>query len=415
MFSKLINKQETFCGAPWFQIRNTNNMSKAVCCVISDKITENIQSQSMSPLEYLNTKPIIDLKKDLATGVKSKHCNKCWADERNGIKSYRQELNSLLSMQKDPSMPNWMDAYFSKKTNFKSDIVLSADIKVGNTCNYACVMCSPQESSLIYANWMDTIDHPIVKSKLAKDPNYLERAKSFSFKNKIFVNYLDDVLENNKHIKFLNFLGGEPFLDKFLLEKLRRLPATTKNKLSLMFVTNASKDFSEIIHSLGDFKYVQCSVSLEGIKEVQEWARYGSDWNQVEKNVLKGVNNPKIDMSVLYTFQTATVLGFKDLAKWCQSNNIKLGTNIVYNPECLSVKTLPDNIKKELLVDIVNNRGIINNIETRYEDLLVKVNDLKYDASLRDDFFEYIEWYESNKNIGKLKNIFPQLYRLDNE
>tara|TARA_R110002126_G_scaffold223615_1_gene368610 strand:- start:54 stop:842 length:789 start_codon:yes stop_codon:yes gene_type:complete len=262
---------------------------------------------------------------------------------------------------------------------------------------------------------MSTIDHPIVKSKLAKDPNYLERAKSFSFKNKIFVNYLDDVLENNKHIKFLNFLGGEPFLDKFLLEKLRRLPATTKNKLSLMFVTNASKDFSEIIHSLGDFKYVQCSVSLEGIKEVQEWARYGSDWNQVEKNVLKGVNNPKIDMSVLYTFQTATVLGFKDLAKWCQSNNIKLGTNIVYNPECLSVKTLPDNIKKELLVDIVNNRGIINNIETRYEDLLVKVNDLKYDASLRDDFFEYIEWYESNKNIGKLKNIFPQLYRLDNE
>ena len=94
-FNKLINKQETFCGAPWFQIRNTNNMSKAVCCVISDKITENIQSQSMSPLEYLNTKPIIDLKKDLATGVKSKHCNKCWADERNGIKSYRQELNYL--------------------------------------------------------------------------------------------------------------------------------------------------------------------------------------------------------------------------------------------------------------------------------------------------------------------------------
>jgi hypothetical protein len=87
----------------------------------------------------------------------------------------------------------------------------------------------------------------------------------------------------------------------------------------------------------------------------------------------------------------------------------------VYDPECLSVKTLPENIKKELLVDIVNNRGIINNIETRYEDLLVKVNDLKYDASLRDDFFEYIEWYESNKNIGKLKNIFPQLYRLDNE
>lgn len=411
----MITKQKTFCVAPWFQIRNSNNMSKSVCCVISDKITENIQSQSMSALEYLNTKPIIDLKKDLANGVKSKHCSKCWDDEKRGIRSYRQGLNSLLSMQKDPSIPNWMDTYFSRKNDFMSDLVLSADIKVGNTCNYACVMCSPKESSMIYANWMDTIDHPIIRSKLAEDPQYLERAKSFSFKNKIFVNYLDDVLENNKHIKFLNFIGGEPFLDQFLLEKLRSLPVATKNKLSLMFVTNASKNFSEIINSLGDFKYVQCSVSLEGIGEVQEWARYGSDWNQVEKNVLKGVKNPKIDMTVLHTFQTATVLGFKDLASWCKSNSIKLATNIVYEPACLSVKTLPKNIKEKLLVDIVNNKDIINNIETRYEDLLVKVQNLKYDASLRDDFFEYIEWYEAKKNIRKLKNIFPQLYKLDNE
>ena len=113
---------------------------------------------------------------------------------------------------------------------------------------------------------------------------------------------------------------------------------------------------------------------------------------------------------MLYTFQTSTVLGFRELANWCKTNNIKLGANIVYDPECLSVKTLPDNIKKTLLKDIVNNKNIINNVETSYEDLLVKVEDLKYDPSLRNDFFSYIEWYESNKNIGKLKNIFPELY-----
>ena len=405
------NNKETFCAAPWFQIRNDNDMSKRVCCAISAKITKHIPSQSMSSLEYLNSEPILELKKDLANGIKSEHCNECWIKEENNIQSLRQNLNSLLTKQKDPVKLNWMHAYFGKKNDFNSDMILSADIKVGNTCNYACVMCQPEDSSLIYANWMANLDHPIVQSALAQDPDYLLRAKSFTFKNKVFLDYLDDVLENNKHIKFLKFLGGEPFLDKFLIDKLKQLPGNVKSKLSLLFTTNASKDFSDIIDSLGDFKYIQCSVSLEGIGEVQEWARYGSNWEQVEQNVLKAVNNPKIDMAVLYTFQTATVLGFRDLAIWCRNNNIKLGTNMVDEPACLSVKTLPHELKKKLLVDIVNNKNIIDDTETRYEDLLVRVNDLEYDPSLRDDFFEYIEWYETNKNVKKLKNIFPELYR----
>jgi len=386
-------------------------MVKKVCCLVSNKITEDIPSQSMNSLEYLNSKPILDLKKDLANGIKSEHCKKCWNNEKNGITSMRQNLNLLLSMQKDSDSIGWMDLYFRKKNDFTSDLILSADISVGNTCNYACVMCDPGESSLIYKYWMSTIDHPIVQSKLSKDPTYLERSKSFSFKNKAYMDYVDDILEKNQNIRFLKFLGGEPFLDKHLINKLQQLPAHKKDKLSLLFVTNASKDFSDIIDSLGDFKYIQCSVSLEGVGKVQEWARYGSDWKQVEQHVLKAVNNPKIDVTVLYTFQTATVLGFADLANWCKSNNIMLGTNIVYEPACLSVKTLPEDIKKKLLEDIVNNKNIINDIETSYEDLLVKVNDLEYDPALCDDFFSYIDWYESNKNIEKLKNIFPELYR----
>ena len=404
------NNKNTFCVAPWFQIKNGQDMSKEVCCAISTEITEHMPSQNMSSLEYLNTQPIRDLKKDLANGVRSEHCRICWLKEENGIRSLRQDLNELISLQKDINAANWMDVYFNNKDDFDSDMVLSADIKVGNTCNYACVMCHPEDSSLIYANWMANLDHPIVQSVLEEDPEYLTRAKSFTFKNKQYIKYLDDILENNKHIKFLKFLGGEPFLDKFLIDKLRQLPASTKSKLSLLFVTNASKDVSAIIDSLGDFKYIQCSVSLEGIGEVQEWARYGSNWQEVEQHVLKAVNNPRIDMSILYTFQTATVLGFRDLATWCRNNNIKLRTNIVNNPVYLGMKTLPDHIKKDLLKDIEINRNIIDNTETTYEDLLVGVNDSKFDQDLRDDFFEYIEWYETDKNIKKLENIFPELF-----
>ncbi len=409
-WKRMKNNKDTFCVAPWFQIQNDNNMVKKVCCLIPNRITQDVPSQSMSSLEYLNSEPILDLKKDLANGVKSEYCKKCWNDESNNIKSLRQKLNSIMSMQKDEHTPGWIDEYFRNKKDFTSDILLSADVRVGNTCNYACVMCNPADSSLIYANWMNTIEHPIVQSKLKQDPTYLQRVKSFSFKNKQYIEYLDDVLQN-KHIKFLQFMGGEPFLDKLLIDKLRQIPSTVKSKLTLMFITNASKDFSDIIDSLGDFKYVHCSVSLEGIGEVQEWARYGSDWNAVERHVLKAVNNPRIDVTVLHTFQTATVLGFADLANWCKTNNVMLSTNIVYEPACLSVKTLPEDIKTKLLTDIKANKNIIDDTEISYNDLLIKVDDLEYNPSLCNDFFEYIEWYETNKNVKKLRNIFPELYR----
>ena len=39
----------TFCVAPWFQIRNENDGSKRVCCAIKSKDPESIEK---NPLEF---------------------------------------------------------------------------------------------------------------------------------------------------------------------------------------------------------------------------------------------------------------------------------------------------------------------------------------------------------------------------
>ena len=73
-----MNKnKKTFCVAPWFQIKNSNNMVKKVCCSISNSITENIPSQTLGSIEYLNSEAILDLKKDLANGVTSEYSSIC--------------------------------------------------------------------------------------------------------------------------------------------------------------------------------------------------------------------------------------------------------------------------------------------------------------------------------------------------
>lgn len=52
---------DTFCVAPWFQIRNENNMQKKVCCNIQTS-TENHENKTA--LDFLNIDENIKLKKE---------------------------------------------------------------------------------------------------------------------------------------------------------------------------------------------------------------------------------------------------------------------------------------------------------------------------------------------------------------
>ena len=165
---------KTFCVAPWFQIRNENDMHKRVCCAIKSYATE---SENQTPVDFLNSPSNIELKKNLHNGIKTKECIACWKNEDSDIKSLRQRLNSILTKNSPTIANTWLHSYFSQKNDFLSDDVFMADIKIGNTCNFACVMCIPDDSSLIYNEWTKNKNTFFIKEKLAQDPNYLDRVK----------------------------------------------------------------------------------------------------------------------------------------------------------------------------------------------------------------------------------------------
>ena len=108
--------------------------------------------------QFLNSTQNIRLKKDLHQGTKAKSCEKCWLAEDNGRISLRQKLNGVLTKNASTVNKTWIDSYFKRKDNFKSEDVLMADVKIGNTCNFACVMCVPEDSSMIYNEWQKKLD-----------------------------------------------------------------------------------------------------------------------------------------------------------------------------------------------------------------------------------------------------------------
>lgn len=403
--------KSTFCSAPWFQIRNQNNMTKRVCCNVT-KFVEDESTNEVAPLDYLNLPHIKKLKEQLTTGQRPKACQLCWHSEDSGNISLRNITNDMILGDQDK---NWSTNYFKNKKDFSSDIIVSADVKIGNTCNHACVMCNADNSSLLYNDWIKRKDSPFVQEILAKEPDYFEQVKFQGYKNKTYRKYLEDSVLNNNHLNQLKILGGEPFMDKTLLENLRLIPQKRKDKMTLTFVTNGSIDFVPILESIGNFHHTSLIVSLEGVGEVQEFARAGSKWSTVEKNILKGLKN-KLDVRIHHSMQTATILGFQQLIQWCKKNRILLSCGMVDGPDYLSIASLPTNLKNQIIKDILPYETSfatdvdIESGHMEFNKLILMIKDYNFNKKLHKKFFEYIEWYQSNKQIPKLKNIFPELY-----
>jgi len=403
---------KTFCVAPWFQVRNENDGAKMVCCNMRSR---NMESEGQEPLEFLNTSDNIELKKQLHQGTRVKACAECWRAENNGRTSLRQRLNGVLTNNTSSLDNTWLISYFKRKNDFTSDAVLMADIKVGNTCNHSCVMCVPDDSSLIYNDWRAKPDAFFIKDKLKSDPGYLERIKLTGYANRNYKQYVKSILSNTR-LKYLKLLGGEPLLDRHLLTLLKALPEQQKHNLSLYIITNGSQDLLKTKQFLGDFRSIKFSVSLEGTSLVQNYARYGSDWDTVSANIVKFSRSFPSDITVHTTLQTTTILGFKELAEWTRKNQLAMSLGVCHEPYYLSFSSLPKHVRaqvKDTLKD-ADMQIIQNNMGDEASWPISKIIDIMentpFDADHHDKFLQYIAWYENGKEITPLRDIYPELF-----
>lgn len=408
---------KTFCVAPWFQIRNENDLHKKVCCSI-DKSTKS----ELGVFEHLNSEANLKLKKDLHNGIQNKNCQKCWKAEQNNVRSLRQTLNASLLNNQNTIEDSWLTSYFKRKENWLSDRLLMADVHIGNTCNHACIMCIPADSSLIYNHWQKSQDNEFVKEVLDKDPKHLERIKMNGYKNKKYEEYFTHVIENNPNLRVLKIIGGEPLLDKNLLRKLQELDDEHKQRLSIWIVTNGSVNLNETVQKLGNFKGIFFAVSVEGVGQVHEYARYGSNWQQLESNILNFKQSNTRAVTIHHTIQASTLLGLEDLSHWCNSNNVPISLGFVKHPDYLSVSAIPNHVREAVIEKAKANKILVkeNTLSDEptlsAENMLHTLTSTEFNPHLYQRFLRFVDWYEENKaDIPKLKDIFPQLYEVDNQ
>lgn len=250
----------------------------------------------ISDFDWENSFP--DLKIKMENGW-AEECNACRLDEiKNG--------NSPRTRYEQFAIEG------SSKTIF--------DLKITNTCNLSCRMCTPSQSS----TWDKIIKaNPDVDLEKHSDRLHpVEKGRSWHSDN------LDTIKERFSNVKRLKFTGGEPFLVKQTKQIcLNTIDTGASKDTALYFITNGQvfleDDWFDIFKN---FKTVDIDISVDGIGSRYEYIRPGSKWSGIEEFIdrLKSKKSENVDISVTYLPQTLNAGVYHETAQWAKKIDITI-------------------------------------------------------------------------------------------
>ncbi|NDG79109.1 MAG: twitch domain-containing radical SAM protein [Synechococcaceae bacterium WB8_1B_057] len=263
----LLEKSRTFCMVPWITIHTKPVGDAMPCCIANPEFIVGT-SHKQSLMEIVNSPLMNRLRLDMLNERESKPCVSCYKHEDEGIHTFRNTVNkeygqyfteSLKDTKPDGSLKNFKMRYF--------------DIRFDNICNFKCRTCGSEFSS----QW--------AKENRRYDKNLPILWHSGHGKNDL----LKEILTHVDHIDLAYFAGGEPLITEehyILLEEMIR---KNKTDVILRYNTNASnlkfKDF-DILSLWKNFKRIELSCSVDHYGSRAEYIRHGTNWGEVESNLL---------------------------------------------------------------------------------------------------------------------------------
>jgi organic radical activating enzyme len=359
-------------------------------------------------------KELQQVKNDLDNGIKHKHCNYCWREEELGNKSWRQVGNE---------MPD-------NRTR-------NVEIYLDNTCDLACVYCTPKYSS----SWIQEINHAHsqnvpIENFMNYDPFEKEKVK-YDHLPKIleYIEELGRTAATEKPI-YINFLGGEPLLTSAIKKDVIASiiqayykTAGADQYLGIQIVTNCNTPDAIIDKTLERLDElvkihknleVNVNISMESLEKNAEFIRYGLEWDHFVKNLNKWMSKPYV-----YTFgfsMCVNVLSWRDtpnFIEWAfnQARKNNQTAHLQFNsadfPRHLSLKMLPTSEKhlfEKIEQNIIKNRDNYTN-ENLFMRNLIQVDQAKNDfgktannrAEIKKilDYIDYIKKYRK-KDIPEI-------------
>lgn len=405
--------KDSFCSSPWFHLRLTRDGSYQECrwsnnIAIRDD-SSNIKNTSL--LEYYNSTRMRSLRTSLLNGEKPELCQTCYyQDSFNKVSGRIKQLHKSAVNLENFDLTLRASSHFkifdhSNNNDGHSDYFpVDLQIDLGNICNSACIMCDPFSSSQLSADYIklnktapSLFKKPIKFSTWTKDPLLVDK----------FVNELDQI----PNLKYIHFLGGETLYDPAFYNICERLIDSGKSKDIIVGTTTNGTIYDTRVESLlSNFKEFHLGVSIESVTKLNDYIRYPGKIDSILSNLDKFLslrNNVNLQISLRITPNIFTINEYDLLVDYMiEKNVISESCNILYNPACLKMELMPDDMRHDIiqrLDDRIQKYSLTksNIVNIRRKDVVSSV--------ISDNVLEYKNFLENYKVPDNVETLRYQL------
>ena len=335
---KKLEDYEWICPEPFASVNTTAAGHFRPCCVITGYEKEyphTIENSSYS--EFYRSEFMEKFKEAIKNNDRdflSPYCKVCIQQENSGNRSARQlYLSRLNGVHKDYKSKVEEIIHTNKEPDFFYSIEL--DALGGNYCNLSCNMCRDKTSSALRLEKIklkEEISQPIriVNGKISPLIKATQSEK--------FANELPSIVNRAREIKFV---GGEPLLTKEIYDVMSM--CENKKDTTLRIITNGTQDPLKFIsHAIG-FKKVSVNISIEGIKEVNDYIRYPSVWKDIMRTYTL-MKAAKFEVTLVTTISALNIGRLHELSSLFKPKEYVYGSYVGNN--FYSVNSIPNDIKK---------------------------------------------------------------------
>ena len=320
---------KSFCIKPFTEISNSANGSRMLCCN-SDEVIPHYEVNGTITEDFLNHPDMNEIRRKMLAGEEVPQCWQCPRSEKARGTSHR----TMVMKQFERLLPGVADDIFKNGTVDLKSI----DIRFGNKCNLACVMCGPGSSSLI------------AKEEADKDLEVVD-LNDFS---------LDQIKKHSEGIVLFKTTGGEPML----------LPAYKKcleffveegyaKNISFTTITNGTIDYSNLMPLMNEFKLFKISHSIDAADEQYDYVRWPGTIKRLErihKNISKNAKQYKnIRLEFGATIHALNVNQTVKISKYLESigEYDNYNVDIVYRPHYMQPGLVPIEVIDELEAEAI--------------------------------------------------------------
>lgn len=396
-----------FCSHLFTSLSFDHSGKARVCCnnyeipTGEDLEPIDVYSEDFNVADALNSDLHVRIRKNILENKQDESCSRCWQTEDNGAESYRTIWNNTLA---GGYLKGIMLDSVDEDGIIDKPFITFLDFTMGNKCNLVCRMCNLNNSN----QW--DLESDLLNIEIPWD----YPSTTLPVDDKFMAD--DFFMKNFMHLKHINFLGGEPLIVDEHYEFLKKcIKFEVAQNIVLSYTTNLTVIKKELMGLWENFRHVSIGVSIDGVGKVNDYIRYPSKWENIEKNIKK-ISTYKdeisMDLQIQSTFQLMNVLDWGNLLEWTY-NLGDLGfwrlpfSNWVSYPEHYDAKLLPKELKVVALEKINkfldSKKDVIWDIGEQQWLGILESNLKTFEDSFDDD--EQEKYYKTVKKHTKLLDL----------